>query len=61
MKKYKAKLNNKVAIIINDRAAGMCDKTLGLTMVVYKYEGDIFDYPFVMEYREFYEKHKEVK
>lgn len=61
MKKYKSKLNGKVAIIISDRAVGMCDKILGLTMVIYKYEGDTHDYPFIMEHREFYQKHSKVK
>jgi hypothetical protein len=60
MKKYKSKLNGKVAIIVSDKAAGMCNKTLGVTMVVYKYEGDTYDYPFVMEHREFYQKHSEI-
>ncbi len=60
MEKYKNKRNNKVAIIINDKAAGMCKETLGLTMVVFKYEGDIYDYPFIMEHREFYTKHSEI-
>jgi hypothetical protein len=60
MKKYKSKLNGKVAIIISDKAAGMCNKTLGITMVVYKYEGDTYDYPFIMEHREFYQKHSEI-
>jgi hypothetical protein len=60
MKKYKSKLNGKVAIIMSDKAAGMCNKILGVTMVVYKYEGDTYDYPFVMEHREFYQKHSEI-
>jgi hypothetical protein len=29
----------------------MCYKTLGVTMVIYKYEGDTYDYPFIMEHR----------
>ena len=60
MKKYKSKLIGKIAIIISDKAAGMCNKTLGITMVVYKYEGDTHDYPFIMEHREFYKEHFEV-
>jgi hypothetical protein len=59
MKKYKNKTNGKVAIIISDRAAGMCNKTLGVTMVVYKYEGETCDYPFIMEHREFYKRHSD--
>jgi hypothetical protein len=61
LKKYKSKVNGKVAIIISYRAAGMCNKTLGVTMVVYKYEGDTYDYPFIMEHLEFYQKHSEIK
>jgi hypothetical protein len=58
LKKYKNKSNGKVATIISDKAAGMCQKTLGITMVVFQYEN--CDYPFVMEHREFYETHSEV-
>jgi hypothetical protein len=57
MDKYKNNKTNKIAVIISDRAAGMCEKTIGLTLVVYKYEGDNYEYPFVMEDREFYRKH----
>jgi len=60
MKKYKSKRDGKVAIIISDRAAGMGNKTLGVTMVVYKYEGDTYGYPFIMEHREFYQEHSEI-
>lgn len=60
MKKYKNKTDSKVAIIISNMAAGMCNKTLGVTMVIYKYEGDTYDYPFVMEHKEFYQKHSEI-
>ena len=55
--KYKNNSNGKIAIIISDNAAGMCEKTLGLSMVIYKYEGDNFNYPFVMTRREFYRSH----
>lgn len=61
MEKYKNKINNKVTIIISDKAVGMCNKTLGVTMVVYKYEGDIYDNPFIMEHREFYKEHSRIK
>lgn len=60
MTKYKSKLDGKVAIIISDRAARMCNDKIGMTMVVYRYEGDTYDYPFVMEHREFYQKHSEI-
>ena len=60
MKKYKLKLTGKVAIIIDDKAAGMCKKTLGITMVVYKYQNDSYDHTYVMEHKEFYQKHTEI-
>jgi hypothetical protein len=58
--KYKNKTNGKAAIIISNNGSGMCYKTLGVTMVIYKYEGDTYDYPFIMEHREFYKEHLEV-
>jgi hypothetical protein len=58
-KKYKNKKNGKVAIIISDKSAGMCSATLGKTFVVYKYEGDTYNYPFIMEQKEFYQTHCE--
>jgi hypothetical protein len=58
--KYKSKLNGKVAIIISNRAAGVCDKTLGTTMIVFKYENDNYDYPLIMEYKQFYREHSEI-
>jgi hypothetical protein len=61
VKKYKNKTSGKVAIIISDMAAGMCYNTMGLTMVVYKYEGDTYDFPFIMEHIEFYHKHSKIK
>lgn len=60
MNKYKSKSDGRIAIIISDRAAGMGDKVLGITMVVYRYEGDTHDYPFIMEYKEFYRDHIEI-
>lgn len=60
MKKYKNNKTNKIAIVSSDMAAGMCKITLGVTMVVYKYEGDSYDYPFIMEHREFYQTHSEI-
>ncbi len=54
---YVNNLNGKVAIIVSNKASGMCSKTMGMTMVVYNYEGDTFKYPLVMEHREFYNTH----
>lgn len=61
MEKYINNITKKIAIIISNNAAGMCEKTIGSTLVIYKYEGDVLDYPFVMEHREFYGKHSLVK
>lgn len=60
MKKYKNKTTNKIVIIIFNNAAGMCNKTLGSTMVIYKYEDDNSETPFVMEHNEFYINHSEI-
>ena len=60
MEKFINNKTNKTAIVISSRAAGMCQKTIGLTLVIYKYEGDDYEYPFVMEHREFYNKHSKV-
>jgi len=60
MEKFINNINNKTAVIINRMAAGQCEKTMGLTLVIYKYEGDVYEYPFVMEHREFYNKHSRV-
>jgi len=55
------KVTGKTAIIISDNAAGMCKNTLGVTLVIYRYEGDTQKYPFFMEHLEFYKKNDEVK
>ena len=60
MEQYQNKQNSKIANIINHIAAGMCQKTIGMTMVIYKYEGDTYNYPFIMEHQEFYEKHLKI-
>jgi hypothetical protein len=57
--KYKTKQTVKVAIIISNNGSGMCYKTLGVTMVIYKYEGDTYDYPFIIQPR-VYKEHLEV-
>jgi len=60
MKKYKNNSNGKIAIILYDRVAGMCRKTLGITYVIFKYEEDDYDYPFIMEGRNFNETHVKI-
>lgn len=59
-KRYKDKLSNKTAVIISSNAAGMGNKVIGLTLVIYKYEGDELSYPFVMEHSEFIRSHYEI-
>jgi hypothetical protein len=56
--KYINKLNGKVAVIISDKATGMCNQTLGSTIVIYKYEEEDYPYPYVMEHKYFCEKHE---
>jgi len=57
MTKYINKVNGKNVIIVDDKTAGMCNKTFGTTMVVYKYDGDSYDHLLVMEHIEFYKNH----
>lgn len=57
MKRYRYRRNKKIAVVSEERAAGMCKHTIGMTIVVYKYEEDNYDYSFVMEHREFYDSH----
>jgi hypothetical protein len=57
MNKYKNNKDGKIAVIMNFSADGMCEKTFSLTMVVYTYESDTYDYPFIMENREFHKTH----
>lgn len=61
MKKYKKISNKKIAVIISDKAAGMGEKTIGTSYVIYKYEEDNLDFPFVMTNKEFYNTHSEIK
>jgi hypothetical protein len=61
MERYENNKNGKIAIIISDRATGMCCKTIGITLVIYKYEGDTYDYPFVMKSQEFHKEHTKTK
>jgi len=60
MEKYRHNNNGKIANVISSMGAGMCNKTMGMTMVVYKYEGDKYEYPFIMEQKEFFNKHSEI-
>jgi hypothetical protein len=60
MEKFINNINNKTAVIINSLAAGMCEKTRGLTLVIYEYEGEDYGYTFVMEHKEFYKKFSKV-
>lgn len=54
MEKYKHNNKEKIAVVISNMGAGMCNKTIGMTLVIYKHEGDTYDYPFVMEDIEFH-------
>jgi hypothetical protein len=61
--KYVHRTTGKVVIVETKRAAGMCDKTMGCTMVVYRNEEpkQSSQYThFVMESKEFHNKHIEL-
>jgi hypothetical protein len=60
MERFINNKTNKVVILINGNAAGMCIKTIGMTIVIYEYEDEKYDYPFIMEHREFYKQHTKV-
>lgn len=57
MRKYKNIDNGKSVVIINDKAAGMCNKTRGMTIVIFKYKEENNDFLYVMEHKEFYNQH----
>jgi hypothetical protein len=62
MSKYVNKTTGKIVIVETKRAAGMCNKTLGCTMVIYKEEKPKSQYThFVMESKEFHDKFVELK
>lgn len=58
MKYKKIDDNNYKIEVIDQIAAGMCDKTIGLTLVIYKRKDD--DFHRIMEHTEFYRKYEEV-
>jgi len=60
MERFINNKTNKVVILINGNAAGMCIKTIGMTIAIYEYEDEKYDYPFIMEHREFYKQHTKV-
>ena len=60
MERFIHNKTNKIVIVINAEAAGMCTKTIGMTMVIYKHENEKYDYPFIMEHREFYKQYTKV-
>jgi hypothetical protein len=60
MTQFKCNKDGRIAEVINVMAAGMCSKTIGLTLVIYTYRDENLKYPFVMEHREFYKKHSEI-
>jgi hypothetical protein len=60
MERFIHNRTNKVVILISGKAAGMCVKTIGMTMVIYENEDEKYDYPFIMEHREFYKQYTKV-
>lgn len=53
------KYNGKKAYVISYKMAGMCDATIGRTMVLYRIEGE--GYYFTMDSKEFFQKHTELE
>jgi IMP cyclohydrolase len=58
--KFKNISNGKTADVVSFKAAGMCNKCIGITFVVFNYEEDNLDFPLIMEHIEFYRKHKKI-
>jgi len=53
---YKNNNTGEIVEILYSDVAGMCNRTLGLTMVVYSDDGHIF----AMEHREFYNEYSKI-
>ena len=58
--KFKSKTTNNIVTVIDKLGTGMCSKTLGMTLVIFKFEDDL-DFHRVMEYREFNAKYEAVE
>lgn len=50
--KYENVMTKKVVIVLDMMAAGMCEKTIGMTLVIFKGEGD--EISKVMESKNFH-------
>jgi len=57
--KYKNKYTNLEVEIIDPISCGMCDRTLGRTLVIYKSKDE--DFHRVMDHLEFYNDYKQIK
>ena len=57
MEKYRFKTNKKEIFVIDKIAAGVCDKTMGKTFVLFKMNLDD-KFSRVMEHTEFYKKYE---
>ena len=60
MAQFKCKNDGRIAESISEIAAGMCRKTIGMTLVIYTYIDECLKHPLVMEQKEFYEKHSKI-
>jgi len=58
MKTYKHYLTNKIVTVVDMAGVGMCRRTIGRTMVLYKEKGDSFHR--VMDSEEFYNEYKKI-
>lgn len=57
MKKRYKDSYNRIAIVENSMGAGLCQRTLGLTFVLFNFEDQPLDYPLIMHNEEFYRKY----
>ena len=57
--KYKRRTLGYVVTVIDPIGAGMCDKTIGMTVVIYQRPNE--DFYCIMEYREFQKEFEEQK
>lgn len=61
MVRFRCKNDGKIAEVISTMAAGMCSKTIGMTLVIYTHIDENLEYPLVMEHNEFHKKYSEIQ
>ena len=58
MNQYKNKFTGETVFVKDKIACGMCSRTIGRTLVIYKFKED--DFHRVMDHIEFYEQHEKI-